>query len=588
MRLVIREYIAMLKESRELDSLLCTLLLAMGIEPWSQPQIGVRQDGVDIAATGKDPEDGKEKVFLFVIKQGDIDRNSWDSGKQAVRPTLVEVLDIYIPNRIPPEFKKLPVQVVVCCGGNMRQDVEQNWTGFAKQHRRRQVAFSFWGADRLTLLLEKHLLNEFIFSTGSQKLLRKTLATVGEPDANIENFSKMVSNILDEIKPSNTKKAVKALKSINLALRILFHWCIEEDNLNPAYLAAERTLLAEWDWLRKNSLWKKALFISGFDDLYNTYLDISSTYFEKLRPLFLVQDGMSRYACTNTLELHLWAFETMGRIAIYGINLLGIYSAHKDKHILAGIERVADTLNQFIRNNPITRSPAIDGHGIEIGLVLTMFTAIPRYHNVAREWLNEMIGKISFAYKCGCHYPVSSDSFDDLLDMNFHVAKDKKELTALSTLFPLFAEWCLLLNDRDAYDHLMSELAKTFPHTNLQLWFPDATTDDFLYKTNAGLHSGASYCSIDYPLKMDDLGAEIKALQNKVFDARELSCMKMGMPILALISSRHFRTPVIPLFWQQHIIAQVSKPAPVDSSVASGGENSTRLPTDKMEATPCS
>lgn len=585
MRLIIREYIAMLKESRELDSLLVTLLLAMGIEPWSQPQIGVRQDGVDIAATGKDPEDGKEKVFLFVIKQGDIDRASWDTGKQAVRPTLEEVLDVYIPNRTPPEFAKLPIQVVVCCGGIMRQDVESNWAGFTKSNKRRRRSFSFWGADRLTLLLEKHLLNEFIFPPESQKLLRKTLATVGDPDVDTDHFARMVAGVLDGIKPRNTKKAVKALKSINLALRILFHWCAEEDNLNPAYLAAERTLLAEWDWLRKNSLWRRTTFISELRDLYNTYFNISQAYFEKLRPQLLIQDGLGRYSFPNTIELHLWAFDVMGRLAIHGVNLLYIYAAENDRRLLPAIERVADTLYRFIQNNPIIRSPAFDGHAIEIELALTVFAAMPRYHDVARGWLKEMIGKISFAYKWGCHYPVSTDSYDDLLDMNFRVSKDKKELTALSSLFPLIAEWCLLLDYRDGYDHLVSELAKTFPHTDLQLWFPDATTDDFLYKANAGQNSGATYCSMKYPADMDDLRAEITALQDKVFDARELSCMKKGMPVLALISSRHFRTPVIPLLWQQHILARASDPNTAGSPPATDVADAAAEP-DTAEAKP--
>ena len=467
----------------------------------------------------------------------------------------------------------------------MRQDVEPNWAGFAKTHKRRRVSFSFWGADRLTLLLEKHLLNEFIFPPESQKLLRKTLATVGDPDVDTDHFARMVAGVLDGIKPRNTKKAVKALKSINLALRILFHWCAEEDNLNPAYLAAERTLLAEWDWLRKNSLWRRTTFISELRDLYNTYFNISQAYFEKLRPQLLIQDGLGRYSFPNTIELHLWAFDVMGRLAIHGVNLLYIYAAENDRRLLPAIERVADTLYRFIQNNPIIRSPAFDGHAIEIELALTVFAAMPRYHDVARGWLKEMIGKISFAYKWGCHYPVSTDSYDDLLDMNFRVSKDKKELTALSSLFPLIAEWCLLLDYRDGYDHLVSELAKTFPHTDLQLWFPDATTDDFLYKANAGQNSGATYCSMKYPADMDDLRAEITALQDKVFDARELSCMKKGMPVLALISSRHFRTPVIPLLWQQHILARASDPNTAGSPPATDVADAAAEP-DTAEAKP--
>ncbi len=54
MKLVIREYLSMLRESGELDALLPDLLLSMDIEPISKAQVGVRQYGVDVAP-GSEP-----------------------------------------------------------------------------------------------------------------------------------------------------------------------------------------------------------------------------------------------------------------------------------------------------------------------------------------------------------------------------------------------------------------------------------------------------------------------------------------------------------------------------------------------------
>src|SRR5574344_3151202 len=89
MLLIIKEYLSLLKESKELDALLPDLLLVMGHTILSKPQIGVRQNGVDIATIGKD-ENGIEKLFLFVVKQGDLDRSDWNSTPQSVRPTMDE------------------------------------------------------------------------------------------------------------------------------------------------------------------------------------------------------------------------------------------------------------------------------------------------------------------------------------------------------------------------------------------------------------------------------------------------------------------------------------------------------------------
>ncbi len=64
MKLIILEYLHLLKESNELDRLLPDLLLSMSIPPLSYAQPGVRQAGVDVVAIGKDPETGIKTLFL--------------------------------------------------------------------------------------------------------------------------------------------------------------------------------------------------------------------------------------------------------------------------------------------------------------------------------------------------------------------------------------------------------------------------------------------------------------------------------------------------------------------------------------------
>ncbi len=73
MRLVIREYLGMLRESGEFDALLPDLLLAMNVVPLSKAQIGVRQAGVDIASVGND-EAGQRTLWLFVENRRGHDR----------------------------------------------------------------------------------------------------------------------------------------------------------------------------------------------------------------------------------------------------------------------------------------------------------------------------------------------------------------------------------------------------------------------------------------------------------------------------------------------------------------------------------
>jgi hypothetical protein len=152
MKLIIKEYISLLKESKELDSLIPELLLAMGHEVISKPQIGHRQFGIDVASKGID-RDGKEKIFLFTIKQGDIDRKDWDSNEQSIRQSLNDILDVYMSNKLLDEYSNLPKKVILATGGDMKQNIEDNWKGYTENHKKEnEIEFDFWGGDKLSLL----------------------------------------------------------------------------------------------------------------------------------------------------------------------------------------------------------------------------------------------------------------------------------------------------------------------------------------------------------------------------------------------------------------------------------------------------
>ena len=70
MRLMIREYLSMLKESDELDLIVPNLLCSMDFDVLAGAQRGVRQDGVDIHAVGVDPETNERTNYLITIKRG--------------------------------------------------------------------------------------------------------------------------------------------------------------------------------------------------------------------------------------------------------------------------------------------------------------------------------------------------------------------------------------------------------------------------------------------------------------------------------------------------------------------------------------
>ena len=68
--------------------------------------------GVDVGAYGKLSEDSENKVYLFSVKSGDLDRKDWDGGNpQDLRPSINEIIDVFIPSRIPAEYKDQSVEI---------------------------------------------------------------------------------------------------------------------------------------------------------------------------------------------------------------------------------------------------------------------------------------------------------------------------------------------------------------------------------------------------------------------------------------------------------------------------------------------
>ena len=175
MRFLLSEYINLLKEDKELDVLLTDLLVGMKFTTISKPMKG-RQFGVDISAVGIDPEDGIKKVFLFAVKQGNLTRTTWDGDVNAIRSTLNQIKDTFIPTSLTNRLKKLPKKIIVCTNGVINQNVLVDWTQYIDQNTTDAVEYDFWGTGEITAMLDDYLVSEKLFPQEYQSLLRKSLA----------------------------------------------------------------------------------------------------------------------------------------------------------------------------------------------------------------------------------------------------------------------------------------------------------------------------------------------------------------------------------------------------------------------------
>jgi hypothetical protein len=558
----------MLKESGELDALVPGLLLSMDITPISRAQVGPRQFGVDIAAVGRDPEDDTEKLFLLTVKQGDIDRNAWNGGPQAVQQSLDDIRYVYLQHHVDEEHWSLPKKIIVCCGGNLKQTVEQNWRGYKGQHTEPGVReYDLWDGDKLAVLIERHLMDEYLFPETAQKQMRKTIALADQNEDEPHHFYALIHetlfkrNLPTDNKPGSRRKRQHALRLINLSLNIVFHWCQEANNLRPALLCAERALLITWDWMRQNGLFMCQTTRAGFESLLLTYLNVVHSYVNKLAPLCVVRDGLFGWGA-DELEYPLRTFEVIGILGLHCTALrtlaLAVENDADQQNLDHRAQESAQILAALIANNPAAATPLYDGHVIDIVLGL-LALASSGLQAQAAGWIDNLSARLCVAYQIGRNFPIATDSYEDLIAMNVGQAPPRDKLMELSTLLPTLAHWHAVLDLPEPYKAFRNAVTSIFSETDLQLWFPDESTEEHIYQENAG-QTGAMLHSILLPETLAELKTYISRLHRKHRAFESLSCFAQGWPILALIASRHYRTPVIPAFWQEAVNGKPLQP----------------------------
>jgi hypothetical protein len=295
MKLLLADYIGSLKERGELDAILPDLLSELGYHVISRPAIGATQRGVDIAAVGKD-DDGVRKLFLFSVKAGDLTRSEWNAGTQSLRPSLDEMLEDYIPNRIPPQYKKLKVIVCLVVGGIVQQTVQPLVTAYIKKYTNKKISFQEWNGDHIAELLLAGPLREKLLPKPLQSSFQKAVAMVDEPDVSYEHFTRLVTAL--QAQAATDKDRIRVARQIYICMWVLFVWSRDMDNLDASYRASELALLHTWE-LFKPFFGKKgrhsAAVASVFHHLVILHVTIAGLFLErKILPFVARQHALNR------------------------------------------------------------------------------------------------------------------------------------------------------------------------------------------------------------------------------------------------------------------------------------------------------
>ncbi|QHD05562.1 hypothetical protein [Pseudomonas sp. R76] len=565
MKLMIRDYLASLKERDELDAVLPDLLSELGFNVYSRPQRGTSQLGVDIAAIGKD-DDGEKKLFLFSVKQGDLTRQDWDGNPQALRSSLDEILDAYIPHRVPTRYKDLKIVICLAFGGDVNEQVREKLTGFIDKNTSTKIAFDEWNGDKIAGMILRGILREEILPKPLRSSFQKAVAMVDESDVSYEHFSRLAGNLCKAGMVSG-KSRIRSARQLNICLWILFVWARSAGNIESPYRASELALLTTWELLRptlgSNGRELKALSIV-VRQLIELHLTISMEFIEqRVLPYAEIPHGISMATGSrSSLDVNLALFEVLARIGLAGLWLYWLGErgdeAYKDQ-ISHRVAQLTHTGLELIKNNPILFLPITDPQGTSIALFLQLWLVSGLDATGVTSWLQEMAKRLTFTIHTRGRYTTSLSDYRDLADHPRDRSDNYfKEATAGSTVVPLIAVWLHALGATEAVEALSRLARKELKHCTLQLWLPDASSEEKFY---VGDNShGRAICGLPLDKGGQKLLATIAEACSMNADLQNLSPVKSGFWPVVMVACHHYDLPVPPGFWINSLLDPESKP----------------------------
>lgn len=558
MKLMLTEYLRDMGERGGLDQLLSNLLSKMGLTVLTTPMRGTKQHGVDVAAVGKLEEgDANKTVYLFSIKGGDIDRNNWYVGEQALRPSIGEIVDSYLNGSVLPQYKGHQIVIYVCCGGKIKENIIDSVSGYLTGEQKRDPAgllkLRQMNGDDIANYIMEHFMSDRLVSTNQRRLLFRCLSMAEDPESSIMYFRRLLTSLLT--KEETPKKRIFRIYQLGICIGLLKHNCDEVKNLDACYQAAELGLLYAWDYLKLKDitpkLQKKKELVS-FNLLWWQYVEIGQSYCEKVSA-FCEDAYFMSYACHARCEvdLNLKLYDVIGRMASFGAAIWWYALAlrqcgelfEKTKEVVG---KIANALVGLLRNNPAAYSLIRDDYAIEIALVSVFLNQI-KWGDELHRWYGGLLEQAYKNFVLGRAYPSVGLDYLGLIDhmAKSHDEKYQKKVLPSSELFPMM----YMLSSALKYEDVclrVSNIAKEFlTECDFQVWFPEPKSEEDFYvcRSNHGMQ-----------LVSQDLsdGKKFIATVFAECDKRPLpyACSYGAFGGLILIGCRVHRCPIPPHFVQ--------------------------------------
>jgi len=542
-QLVLSHYLAGLRERDELDALLPELLKAMGHSVLSRPQIGVGQAGVDVVST-KEDENGALEVFLFVIKFGDVGREDFYGGKQAIDPSVREACNDFIRNRLPEPLRPLRKRIVLVTNGILKQEAQAGFAALSHDVAERPLcSLELWGSDQLTPSIESYLFDETLLLSKGKSDLRAALAGLEESDTAIHRFVRFVESCFEvteaESKQSEAtrkKKFLKRCATASMGWAVLLVWGKSEGNLKPGVVTGEYLTLRMWAESVKTGFSMDEEFTQRLESTMGLLVRALIEYFEKVLPQLRSKRAILAYRPERVLYAEL-VFEELGRLS----ELLLLLQRLTEEDELRAL--VHKQLLCLVNEHSGCLLPVYDGQTIDLTLLLAALMGESDW-KTARRIMADVTSRLLNALRTGRHLPVDTDLLEDAVALSVAGTPGRHDFFETSSLVPALATVASLLRDEEILKHLRDHVQPLLENVTLERWFPEV-----LLETLTGSHRSVQEVGVSRAISEVRATAaeEAEASLTPIKTAASPTDFKWhGTPwtILVALSARIHRHPV--------------------------------------------
>lgn len=559
--IIVREYLASLKEDSELDYLFPILLNLMGfsIIQTAKESKGQSQYGKDIIAVGKDEKGIKHKWYFELKGYSDKDITQSNYSKpDGIRESIIEAKDTFFKDSTIPGFNELPTKIVVVHNGVLKTNIRDTFEGFISKEFK-EGEFERWDIYHLTDIFSKYLFNEYLLSDDvSNRLLKKTLAFLDSPDNEYLEFKELVTIQFNKIENIKSRAFKKLFATLNLLNSIIFHYSKENNYLVPAKECSKFLILKTWHWILENNLQDKKAVVKEFKKLLNGQFEIFDKYFHKTFPIAKIENGLfSEYgAFYEKIGYPLRCFEYLDDIIYYCRLRNTVYNSKKIERLK---NKQKDLIIELIENNSGFYRPIFDNHSIPIIQLFLFFSDKECLREKDVEFLFSFFQLTTTTLRIEKikhnRQPELHNNIDSTIEFFATGIKPEEYYDSSSILIAILLEICLIFDSKNLFKEILS-----FIDENLSLQIVSIDSDKFnveqlLFEKN--LHNEYYVDCIERVqdgLKLLKNEADFEEFKKSVLEKKEIPIRYetdgLGLSCVRYLAHSYFKNEILPEEWR--------------------------------------